>query len=73
MSDPVTLALIALLAPVGSFLLIAVLFPLRRSGKPAAYVSILAVAASLAVGAFSLCLAVLIAALSLKASMAMPL
>ena len=32
-----------------------------------------AVAASLAFGAFSLCLAVVIAALSLKASMAMPL
>jgi hypothetical protein len=32
-----------------------------------------AVAASLAFGAFSLCLAVAIAALSLKASMAMPL
>lgn len=48
MSDPVTLALIALLAPVASFLLIGVLFPLRRAGKPAAYVSILAVATSLA-------------------------
>jgi hypothetical protein len=32
-----------------------------------------AVAASLAFGAFSLCLAVLIAAFSMKASMAMPL
>src|SRR5690349_18169370 len=46
--NPVTLALVALLAPVASFLLIGIVFPLRRAGKPAAYLSILAVATSLA-------------------------
>ncbi len=44
--SPVTLALIALLSPVAAFLLIGVIAPLRRSGKPAAYLSILAVATS---------------------------
>src|SRR3982751_6377918 len=47
MNHPVILSLIALLAPVGSFLAIAILFPLRRSGKPAALVSIAAVITSL--------------------------
>ncbi|TAK11717.1 MAG: hypothetical protein EPO35_12040, partial [Acidobacteria bacterium] len=46
-NDPVILALVALLAPVASFLLIAAVFPLRRSGKPAAYLSIAAVGLSL--------------------------
>jgi len=48
MADPVLLAILALLLPAGSFLLIGVLAPLRRSGRPAAYVSIAAVATSLA-------------------------
>ena len=47
-SNPVTLALLALLLPAASFLLIGVLAPLRRLGKPAAFVSIAAVAVSLA-------------------------
>ncbi len=48
MADPVTLILLALLAPVVSFLLIAALPPLRRAGRPAAFVSIVAVLTSLA-------------------------
>ena len=48
MNDPVTLILLALLAPVGSFLLIAALPPLRRAGRPAALVSIAAALTSLA-------------------------
>ncbi len=48
MTDPVTLALIALLLPAGAFLLICALPPLRRAGRPAALVSIAAVVASLA-------------------------
>ncbi len=48
MSDPVTLILLALLAPVVSFLLIAAVPPLRRAGRPAAFVSIAAVLTSLA-------------------------
>ena len=47
MSDPITLALVALLSPVLAFLLIAVVPGFRRSGKPAAYFSIAAVATSL--------------------------
>jgi NADH-quinone oxidoreductase subunit L len=47
MSDPVTLILLALIAPVASFLLIAAVPPLRRAGRPAAFVSILAVLTSL--------------------------
>ena len=39
-SNPVTLALTALLLPAASFLVIGVLPPLRRSGRPAAYFSI---------------------------------
>ncbi len=47
MNDPVTLILLALLAPVASFLLIAAAPPLRRAGRPAAFVSIAAVLTSL--------------------------
>ena len=47
MADPIALILLALLAPVVSFLLIAALPPLRRSGRPAALVSIAAVLTSL--------------------------
>ncbi len=38
--SPVTLVLAALLLPAAAFLLIAVLPPLRRSGRPAAFLSI---------------------------------
>ena len=48
MGDPVTLILLALLAPVASFLLIAAVPQLRRAGRPAAFVSIAAVLTSLA-------------------------
>ena len=48
MNDPVTLILLALLAPVASFLLIAAVPPLRRAGRPAAFVSIAAALTSLA-------------------------
>ena len=48
MNDPAILILLALLAPAVSFLLIAVVPPLRRAGAPAAFVSIGAVATSLA-------------------------
>ena len=47
MSNPVVLSLLALLLPAGAFLLIGALAPLRRSGRPAAFVSIAAVAVSL--------------------------
>ena len=47
MNDPVSLILLALLAPVVSFLLIAAVPPLRRAGRPAALVSIAAVLTSL--------------------------
>jgi len=40
LSDPVTLALIALLLPAAAFVIIGTLPPLRRSGRPAAYFSI---------------------------------
>ncbi len=43
------LGLVALLLPAASFLLLAVVAPLRRLGRPAAYVSILASTATLAV------------------------
>ena len=48
MADPVVLALVALLLPAASFLLIGALAPLRRSGRPAALLSIAAVTVSLA-------------------------
>ena len=41
MTDPGSLALLALLLPAASFVLLAVVFPLRRSGRPAAWASIL--------------------------------
>ena len=47
MASPVSLALLALLLPAASFLLIGAVAPLRRSGRPAAFVSIAAVATSL--------------------------
>jgi len=47
MNDPVALILLALLAPVTAFLLIAAVPPLRRAGLPAAIVSIIAVLTSL--------------------------
>jgi len=47
-TNPVTLAILALLLPAAAFVLIAILAPLRRSGRPAAFVSIAAVATSLA-------------------------
>src|SRR6266478_7142295 len=52
MTDPGSVALLAWLLPAAAFVLLSVAFPLRRSGRPAAYVSILLSAAALA-GAFS--------------------
>ena len=46
MMDPVALVLIALLLPAAAFLIIAVLPPLRRSGRPAAWFSIACMAAA---------------------------
>jgi NADH-quinone oxidoreductase subunit L len=48
MNDPIGLILLALLAPVASFLLIAAVPGLRRAGRPAAFVSVAAVLTSLA-------------------------
>jgi NADH-quinone oxidoreductase subunit L len=48
MSDPGGLALIALLLPAVSFLILAIVAPFRRSGRPAAYTSILFAVGSLA-------------------------
>src|SRR5216117_1121030 len=47
MTDPGPVALLAWLLPAGAFVLLSVAFPLRRSGRPAAYVSILFSAAAL--------------------------
>ena len=47
MTDPGSLALLTLLLPAVSFVLLAVAFPLRRSGRPAAYVSVLGAAGAL--------------------------
>jgi NADH-quinone oxidoreductase subunit L len=47
MSSPVALVLTALLLPAASFLIIAALPPLRRSGRPAAWLSIACAAAAL--------------------------
>ncbi|HQZ16105.1 MAG TPA: NADH-quinone oxidoreductase subunit L [Vicinamibacteria bacterium] len=47
MNDPIALILLALLAPVASFLLLAAVPGLRRSGRPAAFVSIAAALTSL--------------------------
>jgi NADH-quinone oxidoreductase subunit L len=48
MTDPGSLALLALSLPVASFVLLGVVFPLRRSGRPAAWVSIIFSGAALA-------------------------
>src|SRR5262244_559407 len=48
MTDPALPALVALLLPAGAFLLLAVVAPLRRSGRPAAYLSVLFAAGALA-------------------------
>ena len=47
MNDPIALILLALLAPVASFLLLTAVPGLRRSGRPAAFVSIAAALTSL--------------------------
>ncbi len=47
MRDPGSLALAALLLPALAFVLLSVAFPLRRSGRPGAYVSILCSGAAL--------------------------
>jgi len=47
-TDPLLLALVAVLLPAAAFVVLAVVRPLRRSGRPAAWVSILAAAGSLA-------------------------
>src|SRR5262244_2697285 len=54
MTDPALPALIALLLPAGAFLLLAVVAPLRRSGRPAAYLSVLFAAGALAAALASL-------------------
>jgi NADH-quinone oxidoreductase subunit L len=46
MADAGTLSLVALLAPAASFLVLALVFPLRQSGRPAAWLSILLAATS---------------------------
>src|SRR5262252_8969953 len=48
MTDPALPALIALLLPAGAFVILAVVAPLRRSGRPAAYLSVLFAAGALA-------------------------
>src|SRR6266542_2797954 len=57
-TDPALLALAALLLPACSFVILAVVAPLRRLGRPAAYLSILFSAAALvaAIGAWRLSL-----------------
>jgi NADH-quinone oxidoreductase subunit L len=47
-SDPATLALVSLLLPAVSFLILGIVAPLRRLGRPAAFVSILFAAGALA-------------------------
>ncbi|HKE85820.1 MAG TPA: NADH-quinone oxidoreductase subunit L [Vicinamibacterales bacterium] len=47
-TDPGTLALISLLLPAAAFLMLAIVAPLRRAGRPAAYLSVLFAAGSLA-------------------------
>jgi NADH-quinone oxidoreductase subunit L len=47
MSDPGGLALVSLLLPAISFLILAIVAPLRRLGRPAAYTSILCAAGAL--------------------------
>jgi NADH-quinone oxidoreductase subunit L len=46
-NDPATLALVSLLLPAVSFLILGIVAPLRRLGRPAAYVSILFAAGAL--------------------------
>ena len=53
MSDPGGLALVSLLLPAISFLFLAVVAPLRRLGRPAAYTSILFAAGALVAAVFS--------------------
>jgi NADH-quinone oxidoreductase subunit L len=53
MSDPGGLALVSLLLPAISFLILAVVAPLRRLGRPAAYTSILFAAGALAAAFYS--------------------
>jgi NADH-quinone oxidoreductase subunit L len=48
MSDPGGLALVSLLLPVVSFLILGIVSPLRKSGRPAAYMSVLFAAGALA-------------------------
>src|SRR5215813_10476474 len=54
MTDPALPALVALLLPASAFLLLAVVAPLRRSGRPAAYLSVLFAAGALAAALASL-------------------
>src|SRR5215471_14870998 len=54
MTDPALPALIALLLPAGAFVILAVVAPLRRSGRPAAYLSVLFAAGALAAALASL-------------------
>jgi NADH-quinone oxidoreductase subunit L len=56
MTDPALPALVALLLPACAFVILAVLAPLRRRGRPAAYLSVLFAAGALvaAIGAFRL-------------------
>ncbi len=46
-TTPLTLALVALFVPAGAALLIGIVAPLRRAGKPAAYLAVAAALASL--------------------------
>jgi NADH-quinone oxidoreductase subunit L len=48
MRDPAYLSLASLLLPAASFLILAIVAPLRRAGRPAAYLSILCALGSLA-------------------------
>src|SRR4029450_1052162 len=48
MTDPGTLAIVALLLPAATFLLLALAYPLRRAGRAAGLVSILGAAGALA-------------------------
>ncbi|HEY7188383.1 MAG TPA: hypothetical protein VH436_17625, partial [Vicinamibacterales bacterium] len=45
--DAGTLTLVALLLPAAAFLILAIVAPLRRDGRPAAYLSVLFAAAAL--------------------------
>ncbi len=53
MSDPGGLALVSLLLPAASFLILAIVAPLRRLGRPAAYTSILFAAGALVAAFYS--------------------